>query len=313
MRIPIRVVVFLVAACFLVSQIFRFESNTPSPSSSKATAPSLPVGQHVPNTNQGAHRKTLNGNYDDSALPSNSLDDARKWCSSDAIIGEVLEFGSASKFMPVSKDPRCANVKFMVPQMSVPARMELYSRVKNSKTYLEWGSGGSTNTFALLAEKAYSIEHFQPWCSNVKLHELVAFHWAIGQLNYICVELPDHLQIMHAGFPHCHKDREDNDACSEAMRPYIDAVHHTQEQHFDVVLVDGRYRVAAALKALAFVDTSSVVAVHDWLGREAKYGVLLEFYDRIDLVQELMLLRPKPHFVGDTELWKRFMKNQFAP
>ena len=61
----------------------------------------------------------------------------------------------------------------------------------------------------------------------------------------------------------------------------------------DVVLVDGRFRVAVALKALWHVGPASVVLIHDWPPRAAAYGRVLAYYDIVDAVDELVVLARK--------------------
>jgi hypothetical protein len=66
-----------------------------------------------------------------------------------------------------------------------------------------------------------------------------------------------------------------------------------QQPIADVVLVDGRFRVAAALKTLWHIDGSSVVLVHDWPSRKEWYGRVLAYYDIVDSVDELVVLARK--------------------
>jgi hypothetical protein len=61
----------------------------------------------------------------------------------------------------------------------------------------------------------------------------------------------------------------------------------------DVVLVDGRFRVAAALKALWHINDASVVLIHDWTKRKEKYGRVLAYYDVVDKVDTLIVLARK--------------------
>jgi len=57
--------------------------------------------------------------------------------------------------------------------------------------------------------------------------------------------------------------------------------------------VDGRVRVAVALKALWHIDAGSVVLIHDWPHRVGAYGRLLLYYDIVDEVDELVVLASK--------------------
>lgn len=59
------------------------------------------------------------------------------------------------------------------------------------------------------------------------------------------------------------------------------------------VLVDGRFRLACALAALARVAPGGLVAVHDFWAREA-YRVLLDHADLAGTSVSLVLLQPRP-------------------
>ena len=63
---------------------------------------------------------------------------------------------------------------------------------------------------------------------------------------------------------------------------------------FTVVLVDGRFRVACALKALWHLDHSrGVLLVHDWVGRADQYHAgILKRYELIAVVDRLAVLAP---------------------
>jgi hypothetical protein len=68
---------------------------------------------------------------------------------------------------------------------------------------------------------------------------------------------------------------------------YIHAINSTQ----DVILVDGRWRVACAISAFPFIAPKGRLMVHDF-GRK-NYHSLLHFYDKETEVDGLAVLRPK--------------------
>lgn len=59
------------------------------------------------------------------------------------------------------------------------------------------------------------------------------------------------------------------------------------------VLVDGRYRVACALAALAHLAPGGIVALHDFWGR-AHYRPILDFAELVGTTASLVLLTRKP-------------------
>ena len=84
-----------------------------------------------------------------------------------------------------------------------------------------------------------------------------------------------------------------------AFGPYVDAVATLGTSHIDVVLVDGRFRAACALKALWYIGDASIVMIHDFYGRWSGdnvqwYTMVLEFYDVIDRADTLAVLKRRP-------------------
>ena len=59
--------------------------------------------------------------------------------------------------------------------------------LSSEKTMLEWGSGGSTNTFSKYVKKYYSIEHDNSWAKKIqnalKLLDMALYN--IKKENYL--------------------------------------------------------------------------------------------------------------------------------
>jgi len=64
---------------------------------------------------------------------------------------------------------------------------------------------------------------------------------------------------------------------------------------YDLVLVDGRFRVACALQAIRFLGNSARVLIHDFTIRP-QYRVLLRFFEIEDVADTLVLLKRKTDF-----------------
>jgi len=70
--------------------------------------------------------------------------------------------------------------------------------------------------------------------------------------------------------------------CAQVFKRYVDTVTRLDEKTFDVVLIDGRARVACALKVLPYLSPTSTIILHD--ARRAHYGAILDYYDEIGQV-----------------------------
>jgi hypothetical protein len=152
----------------------------------------------------------------------------------------AIEFGSLTKiYMPETES------KAIIEQLE-----KLALRTEGRLAYLEYGSGGSTTVFTKFANVAVSVEHDAQWCAGVgkQLKEARMKH-----VIQLCVPKQSEIQPT-AGW----------DGDYEQYRNYIDAVDRPGlPLKYDFVYVDGRARVAAALKVLPYLRNDSIVVLHD--------------------------------------------------
>lgn len=145
-------------------------------------------------------------------------------------------------------------------------------------TYLEWGSGGSTVNFPQYAStRAVSIEHDKSWCD--KMRESVKEQRGV-KVEMRCVPVKRGTKGWGLRSPF----EEGNYL---VFRSYIDEIDRLQQQSWDFVLIDGRARVDAAIKALSYLRNDSIVVLHDSWRMRWKYG---EVYDYYDVVEETLLM-----------------------
>ena len=104
---------------------------------------------------------------------------------------------------------------------------------------------------------------------------------------------------------------------------YDRAALQVEHEHspFDVYLVDGRFRVACACRALLHGREDSLVLIHDFphededspewkrnLDAQRGYSAVLAVADIVEQVRSLVVLRKKPSVHDDAiqELWETF-------
>jgi hypothetical protein len=80
---------------------------------------------------------------------------------------------------------------------------------------------------------------------------------------------------------------------------------------FDLVFVDGRFRVACALAALLELKNPFRVLIHDFPNRP-QYHILLPFFEVENQVGRLVVLLPKPGF-NRSEAEKLYQKYAVLP
>ena len=140
---------------------------------------------------------------------------------------------------------------------------------------LEYGSGASTLYFSERVGKLTSLEYNRQW-----------FHSVDKQVR----KLP-HVKLVYIPVVKIIKP-----ATYKAYKEYVDWPK-SQEQIWDVVLLDGRARQWCAKSILKNITKKSVVFVHDWgpldNPKRERYNTILKHYDVIEESGTLVALRKK--------------------
>ena len=187
--------------------------------------------------------------------------------------------------------------------------------LRNASSYLEWGAGTSTQ-LALATpgvRHVHVIENQAGWCDVMERRsDIVCLSACLrrlgGAFELHCVR--DGAQ--HAGY---HFDtRLEQHAAGHSFRdPFRSAeVVLAREQafhyvrlaadlrpSFDLILVDGRWRVACALQAWLLAHARTTVLFHDW-DRAAEYhGTTLKHFELAGRVRALAVLRPRRSLMSE--------------
>lgn len=178
-------------------------------------------------------------------------------------------------------------------------------------TYLEWGSGGSTRNFAQFAtQEAHSIEHDLDWCQEMQRSNL-----------------PLHVHVHCVPVPRGTRGWGEGSAFEEGtytqFREYVDKISDLKVDVFDMVLVDGRARVPAAVKSLSYISKDSVVVLHDAervYSKRRGYHEVWKYFDNVDSVggidrQGLVVMRRKEefnHLQGNHEKVQKILDENYS-
>ncbi len=128
--------------------------------------------------------------------------------------------------------------------------------MKPGNVYFEFGSGGSTNVASYYEVKTYSVESDVRWHNKLKQNKIKA--------NYITIDL----KVKSLGYPG--KETNIND-----WKKYIQA--YKSEYMADIIMIDGRFRVACALDIFSKIKNDTIVLVHDYTKRKG-YHIIEEYY-----------------------------------
>ena len=147
-----------------------------------------------------------------------------------------------------------------------------------SRTYLEFGAGGSTHlACGLVSDRVMSVDSSRTWLDAVKA--------ACGSTRLQPgLVLADIGPVGEWGYP--------TDASLRDRWPsYSQGVWQTSAPaEADLCLVDGRFRVACALSCLLHTSQHAFTAVHDYAGRE-KYHVIGRYADEVARTRSLSVFR----------------------
>lgn len=177
-----------------------------------------------------------------------------------------------------------------------PAERGLFKKgLKNARNYFEFGSGGSTVWAVKEGLKVKGVESDAKWVNALK-----------DKLGEKCqVEAVDIGPTKEWGFPVSVQESKNFPAYSKAIHQY--------QQAFDLILVDGRFRVACTMAAIQHILAHSTepqearIFIHDFWNRP-QYHAVLEFLDVIDKVESAGLFKLKMGLKAEaiTETWKKF-------
>ena len=158
--------------------------------------------------------------------------------------------------------------------------------IKNSKYYLEFGSGGSTLR-ALQKSKAkiYSVESSLAWINHLSNYLIIRKAKLKGRLFFHHVDIGE---TKRWGYP-VSQD-------SKILFPnYSNSVFNSLEANkIDTVLVDGRFRLACVLSVILnmYSNDNTKIIIHDFWHRE-KYHRVLKYLIEIDKVDTLGVFKIK--------------------
>ena len=157
--------------------------------------------------------------------------------------------------------PLSNKIKFK-PLMSPNDTKVLSYFMKPENTYFEFGSGGSTNLASYYKlKKIYSVESDANWHNKLK-------KFLSNDIIYLTIDLKSNHVF---GFP-------GKGTTAENWKKYIQA--YKAEYNADIILIDGRFRVACGLDIFSKIKYDTLVLIHDYNDRK-EYHVLEKYYIKV--------------------------------
>lgn len=80
-----------------------------------------------------------------------------------------------------------------------------------------------------------------------------------------------------------------------------------EQNNIDLVMIDGRFRVACCLKCYNIISDICLIVFDDFLDRE-QYHVVLKYFEIIDktIDKRMVILKKKKHVVMSDDLIKKY-------
>ena len=171
--------------------------------------------------------------------------------------------------------------------------------VANSKVYGEYGAGDSTYYAALEPSviEIHSVESDSKWIEDTR-----ARLNAVASKNRLAHPAIFHYKEMDTAYKNW--GHPGPKATSDQKRAYSDPI----QAPLDFVLIDGRFRVATALKLHQAISDSTLVAIDDFLNRP-HYHLVLDYYKVIDQGETMVILKRKPEAVPPRDLIEKYELN----
>ena len=159
--------------------------------------------------------------------------------------------------------------------------------MKPENIYFEFGSGGSTNVASYYKVKTFSVESDIKWHQKLKHNKI--------QANYITIDL----KTNYWGYP----GKATN---IDNWKKYIQS--YKKEYNADIILIDGRFRVACGLDIFNKIRNDTIVLIHDYINRK-NYHILENYYLKLEEWDSLIafIKRPNISFIP-TEIYNKYIK-----
>lgn len=146
--------------------------------------------------------------------------------------------------------------------------------ISQSKIYFEYGCGGSTYLASLCnnIEKIYTVDSDIEWLNKVQLH--------INKKKDITYIYNEMLTIPNTyGIP-------GKNATDIQKIEYSNKFIKTLPNNVDTILIDGRFRVACALKLYPYINKNTIIIFDDFLDRPCYHNIILNYFNLIDYTND---------------------------
>ena len=159
-----------------------------------------------------------------------------------------------------------------------------YKYLDNASVYFEYGSGGSTYQASIRKniKTIYSVESDITW--QKKLQKIIVH----SNIRYIYNEMDT--KPNNWGNP----GKNATNIQKINYSSHITKLSKEEQNSIDLVLIDGRFRVACCLKCYDIINDNCLIIFDDFLNRQ-NYHIVLEYFDIIEKTEDnrMVILKKK--------------------
>ena len=181
----------------------------------------------------------------------------------------------------------------MIPELSANDIKMYYRYLDKATVYFEYGSGGSTYQANLRPniQKIYTVESDKTWMN--KLNSVIKNN---TKITYIYNEMGTKPDTW--GYPSKSCEKSNLIKYSEHIRN----LSVEERSKINLVMIDGRFRVACCLKCFEVINDDCYIIFDDFLNRK-KYHVVLNYYDIIEKTENkrMVVLQKKKNISMPTD------------
>jgi hypothetical protein len=191
----------------------------------------------------------------------------------------------------------------MEPHFGAKDKFMFYKYLIKSNHYFEYGSGGSTCKTALAPniKSIYSVESDLEWHNKIKKE--LKFIQNNKTINLIYCEMDT--QPKSWGNPGPKSVIADWQNYSNQLS----LLSNFEKQQLDLILIDGRFRVACCLKCYDEIKDNCLIMIDDFLNRN-KYHVILNHYEIFEktIDNRMVVLKKKKNASPSKDLIEHYEK-----
>jgi len=151
--------------------------------------------------------------------------------------------------------------------------------------------GGTTfESLKYSTAKVFAVESSHEWLNHMKKWSFIRKNIQNGRLKCLYIDIG---KTKDWGFP---VDNSSKDRFPKYSNVLSDK---NVSKHIDVVLIDGRFRVACGLNTILNCSNNTIIMIHDFPSRKY-YHVLLKYLDTVETAGELCVFKIKNKIIKES-------------